>query len=92
METKKIIVKGKVQGVFFRQSTMREAILHGIKGSVKNLKDGRTVEIIATGRSETLLEFINWCKHGPPGAIVSYIEVLDLPLTLFDDFLIINVS
>ncbi|MFT4093376.1 MAG: acylphosphatase [Niabella sp.] len=89
METKKILIKGKVQGVFFRQSAKAVAQSSGVKGTVKNLPGGDTVEIIATARYDQLSILIDWCKHGPAYAVVSSIEIIDLPLTVFDDFSIV---
>ena len=66
----KIIVEGKVQGVFYRQSAKEKANNFGIKGTVKNCGDD-SVEIIATGEEEQLKLFIEWCREGPPKAIVS---------------------
>lgn len=60
----KITVKGRVQGVGFRQSALREARYLGIFGYVKNLPDG-TVYIEAEGFSDNLAQFIKWCKRGP---------------------------
>lgn len=82
-----IIVKGKVQGVFYRQSTRDLAEKLGISGSVKNKKDG-SVEIIATGDEEQLEQLIAWCKQGPSRAVVATVETSTLPLTRFTKFII----
>ncbi len=82
-----IIVKGKVQGVFYRQSTRELAEKLSINGSVKNKKDG-SVEIIATGDEEQLEQLINWCKQGPSRAVVSTVETSPLPLKHFTKFII----
>jgi acylphosphatase len=60
----KIKVTGRVQGVGFRQSCLREARYRGIVGFVKNMPDG-SVYIEAEGNMDQLGELINWCKHGP---------------------------
>ena len=68
------IVHGRVQGVFFRDFTRREAIALGLKGYVHNLPDG-TVEVIAEGPRETLEQLLNKVKIGPSSARVDRVEV-----------------
>jgi len=65
---------GRVQGVFFRYETRREARKRNVKGWVRNLPDGR-VEALFEGEEEKVLELIEFCKHGPPGARVTNVEV-----------------
>lgn len=89
MQTKKIVVSGKVQGVFFRRTALKQAQLLGIKGAVKNLSDGKTVEILATAPLNQLYKFIEWCKQGPPKAIVQHVIVSDLERIEFDEFRIL---
>lgn len=60
----KIQVKGRVQGVGFRQACIREARYAGIFGFVKNMSDG-SVYIEAEGNIEQLKELVNWCRRGP---------------------------
>ncbi len=60
----RIHVKGRVQGVGFRYSAVREARSRGITGFVKNQYDG-SVYIEAEGSQEQLLEFVEWCRRGP---------------------------
>lgn len=69
-----IIVKGKVQGVFFRVSTVEEATALGVRGRVENLADGR-VRIEAEGTGESLEKLAEWCGAGPPRATVESVEV-----------------
>lgn len=69
-----IIVKGKVQGVFFRVSTVEKATALGVWGRVENLADG-SVKITAGGTTESLKELIQWCDEGPPRATVESVEV-----------------
>ncbi|SDD33018.1 acylphosphatase [Niabella drilacis] len=80
MSTKKIIVTGKVQGVFFRKTAKQQADNMGILGSAQNLPDG-TVLIYAYGDAEPLQRFIEWCKQGSPGAQVAQVMVTDVPET-----------
>lgn len=89
MLTKKILVTGKVQGVFFRQSTRQKARELGISGQVENLPDGNSVSIIATGTEARMAELISWCQQGPPGAVVKHVEILDQPLQEFKNFSIL---
>ena len=84
-----ILVKGKVQGVFYRQSTRQKAKELQLTGSVKNLPD-ESVEIIATGPSMQLQQLIEWCRHGPPKAIVIDLIVTPLSLQSFNDFSIVR--
>jgi acylphosphatase len=71
---KVIIVKGKVQGVFFRANTKRAADGLDIKGVVKNLPDG-SVWIAAEGEESPMESFIAWCRHGPPLAKVAGVTI-----------------
>jgi acylphosphatase len=80
-----LIIKGKVQGVFFRASAKEMADSLGIRGWVKNAPDGN-VEILATGNEDTLNRFISWCRKGPPRAVVSQVDVSKKEETGFDNF------
>ena len=86
-QTISIIVTGKVQGVFFRQSTKEKAIALGLTGKVMNQADG-TVQIVATGSSESLDLLTGWCKQGPPKAIVKSVILEKIPLQVFEKFVI----
>jgi acylphosphatase len=74
---KRFLVSGRVQGVFFRASTAREAGRLGLSGSVTNLSDGR-VEVVASGASSKVDEFAGWLASGPPMANVTRVDVQDL--------------
>ncbi len=65
-----LIVEGRVQGVWFRDSTRQEAVRLGLSGWVKNRFDG-TVEVVAEGPREKVETLISWCHHGPPAARVT---------------------
>ena len=69
-----VYVSGRVQGVFFRYETRREAKKHGVKGWVKNLPDGR-VEAVFEGEKEDVEKLIDFCRKGPPLAKVDKVEV-----------------
>lgn len=68
-----VAVKGKVQGVFYRSSTLAKAKTLNIRGYVKNLNDG-SVKIDAEGEKEQLIELLRWCDQGPPGASVESVQ------------------
>lgn len=65
-----IYVSGKVQGVYFRQTTSEQAQSHGVCGWVKNLADGR-VEAVFEGEEAAVKAIVNFCSKGPKGASVS---------------------
>ncbi len=62
-------ISGLVQGVFFRSNTERMALNLGLKGWVRNLRDGR-VEAVFEGKRDKVTEMLQWCKMGPPNAKV----------------------
>ncbi len=68
-----IIVHGRVQGVFFRDSTMRKARELGLGGTVRNLPDG-TVQIEAQGPRPALDSLIRWAHEGSPAAVVTEVK------------------
>ncbi len=72
------VVHGRVQGVGFRYSTVREARSLGLSGVVSNRPDG-TVEVTAEGSSPRLVRLVSWLEKGPPGARVSSVDVQWLP-------------
>ncbi|WP_128543812.1 acylphosphatase [Larkinella soli] len=80
-----IRVFGKVQGVFFRQSTRQTALELGLTGRVRNELDG-TVLIEVEGESDQLETFLDWCRIGPPRAQVSGLEVAQAPLQAYESF------
>ena len=73
---RKIIISGKVQGVFFRASTKEKAEELGITGWVRNAADG-TVEIEASGNDDAIKQFIDWCHEGPELAEVDTVTVVE---------------
>lgn len=70
-----VIIKGKVQGVFFRVYTRDEAKRLKLKGWVKNLNDG-TVEALFIGDKGSINQMIDWCHQGSPNSYVSYVSVI----------------
>ncbi len=69
-----VIVSGRVQGIFFRSETRHEAKKHGVKGWVRNLRDGR-VEAVFEGEEKAVKELIEFCRRGPAGARVTHVDV-----------------
>lgn len=89
MRKVKILVTGRVQGVYFRAFTLKQAKKLSITGSVRNLPDGR-VEIVAEADAVTLEKFIKWCHKGPVTARVDHVEIIELePDNGFTSFAII---
>ena len=70
----RVLVSGTVQGVFFRRSTVQQAIDLGLKGWVRNLEDGR-VECKALGAENDLLKLLHWMGKGPIQAKVERVDV-----------------
>ena len=68
------IVYGRVQGVYFRDFTLRQARELGLTGYVRNLPDGKAVEVQAGGEGNKLEKLIGYLKVGPPGARVERVE------------------
>ena len=64
-----VFVSGRVQGVFFRSETKREARKHGVNGWVRNLPDDR-VEAVFEGEEENVKKLLEFCRRGPLGARV----------------------
>ncbi len=73
-----MLVHGRVQGVFFRDSTSERAHLAGVAGWVRNLRDGR-VEAVFEGEPDAVQSVISFCSQGPQWARVDGIEVIEEP-------------
>jgi acylphosphatase len=69
----RLIIKGRVQGVWFRDSTRKEALKLGVSGWVKNRPDGH-VEALLEGPGDRVKQLIAWCHHGPSHAGVSGVD------------------
>lgn len=70
----RVIIEGRVQGVFFRYHTQEMAYRLGIKGWVKNRRDGR-VEAVFEGEKDRVNQMIEWCHRGPSEARVTGVRV-----------------
>lgn len=75
-ERRRFRIEGRVQGVWFRESTRQQAALHGISGHAINCPDG-SVEVIACGEAHAIQALRDWLKKGPPMAEVT--EVREWP-------------
>jgi len=71
---RRVIVRGHVQGVFFRETTMRRARGAGVNGWVRNNPDG-TVEAVFEGDREAVERLVRFCEEGPRGARVDWVDV-----------------
>jgi len=69
-------IKGRVQGVFFRESARQRATELGLRGWVRNLPDG-DVAALAEGPRPAVDELVEWCRKGPPAARVVHVIVQD---------------
>lgn len=71
---KHVIVKGRVQGVWFRATTQEQAFAYGVTGWVRNVWNGN-VEAVFEGDVKDVERVIQWCHNGPPYARVKEVEV-----------------
>ena len=70
---RRLIVRGRVQGVWYRDGCQREARRLGVAGWARNLEDG-SVEVVAEGDAEVVEQLEQWCRIGPPRAMVTSVE------------------
>ena len=70
---RRVVVRGSVQGVFFRDSCRREARSRGVAGWVTNRPDG-AVEAVFEGDADAVQALVDWCGHGPRGAEVTAVD------------------
>ena len=76
MIRQRVVVRGRVQGVFFRDTCRREAAAAGVSGFVRNEPDG-TVLAVFEGAPDGVRRMVDWCRTGPPSAQVSGVDVTD---------------
>ncbi|GAC1601687.1 MAG: acylphosphatase [Myxococcales bacterium] len=69
-----LLIRGRMQGVFYRGSAQTEALRLGLVGEVRNLPDGQ-VEAVAEGERARVEEFVAWCRRGPAAARVEDVHV-----------------
>jgi acylphosphatase len=73
---RRVVVHGRVQGVFFRDTCRREAESRGVTGWVTNAYDG-TVEAVFEGSADAVDDMVAWAKQGPRSATVERVDVSD---------------
>jgi acylphosphatase len=76
--SKRVLAKGRVQGVFFRDTVRNAAEREGVAGWVRNNPDG-TVEAFFEGRPDAVERLVSLARQGPPGARVEALEVVEEP-------------
>ena len=74
----RVVVRGRVQGVFFRESLRRLASQHGVGGWARNRGDG-SLEAVFEGGPEAVQRMVAFSRQGPRGAVVDEVEVFDEP-------------
>jgi acylphosphatase len=82
---RRVVVRGEVQGVFFRDSTQSEAEASGLAGWIRNREDG-SVEAVFEGELDAVERLIEFCRRGPRRAEVADIEVSEEPPQGLDGF------
>lgn len=86
MKRVRVLISGRVQGVFFRAYTRETAMALNLTGWVRNLSDGR-VEAVFEGEDGKVDAMLEWCKQGPPYAVVRDVEIIEeTPTGEFRDF------
>jgi acylphosphatase len=70
----RVLISGRVQGVFFRGSCQRMAEQHGVSGWVRNLADG-SVEAVFEGPADSVSRLVEWSHRGPRSAVVEDVHV-----------------
>jgi acylphosphatase len=73
---RKLLVSGRVQGVFYRDTCRSVAASAGVAGSARNLPDGR-VEVILEGDPPAVEDVVAWCRRGTPGSRVQAVDITD---------------
>ena len=73
---RRVVVHGRVQGVFFRDTTRRLALEHGVSGWVRNTWQG-TVEAVFEGPPEAVERLVAFVRRGPSGAFVERVDVFE---------------
>ncbi len=85
MKAVRLRITGHVQGVWYRDSAVREAQRLGLAGWIRNRDDG-SVEAWAQGPHSEVDAFVAWCHHGPERADVMEVATTDVPATTLTDF------
>ncbi len=75
----RLIIRGQVQGVFFRHHTKKEADILGLKGYVRNMANG-SVEIVMLTDKENTQRLIEWCNEGSPSSTVNSVDLDEIDI------------
>ncbi len=75
---RRLVVSGRVQGVFYRDGCRQQATALGVAGSAANLADG-SVEVVLEGAADDVRQVVEWARGGPDGARVAGVEVHEEP-------------
>jgi acylphosphatase len=86
-----VLVSGKVQGVFYRDTTRKEALRRGLRGWVRNLSDGR-VEAVFEGDVALVDEMVAWCRVGSPLSRPTFVDRWDEPEEPLADYVILSTA
>ena len=89
MTRRRVVIHGRVQGVWFRDSMRREAERLGVVGWVRNRADG-AVEAAIEGDDDAVARLAAWCEHGPSGARVTRVETHEEPVEGLSGFRIVR--
>jgi acylphosphatase len=84
-----VVVHGRVQGVFFRDTARRMAQSRGVDGWIRNREDG-AVEAMFEGLPDAVESMVRFCREGPRGAAVQRLEVIDEPTEGLEGFSIVH--
>lgn len=83
----RVAVFGRVQGVSYRASAQTEALRLGLRGWVRNRRDG-SVEALVVGPRSRVEAFVEWARDGPPGARVDHLEVASAEFEKIEAFFV----
>jgi acylphosphatase len=86
---RRLVIRGRVQGVWFRESTRLEAEAQGVRGWVRNRGDG-SVEAVLEGEAAAVARLEAWCHNGPSAARVTEVQAADEPPMDEQDFRVLR--
>lgn len=79
LERRRVLITGRVQNVWYRDSCRNEAVARDVRGWVRICSAG-TVEAVFEGSAEAVAQMISWCRKGPPRAQVESVDVIEEPV------------
>ena len=86
----KIIIKGTVQGIFFRNFVRDNANKLGLKGFVRNLENGN-VEVFCEGEIDSVDKFCEICKKGSKHSVIRNVTIKEAPFQDFKEFKVLHI-